>query len=99
VDILSQSNIPHYINWHKMGNAKWADRWDLTISGFNRMKRFLPWITPYLFTKRKQAELISEFMDLRKDELTRVYGEDEIKIVKYVQELNRKGPRDYTLSR
>ena len=96
-ELLETYNIPHWIWWRRTNHPKHKMQWCLRIDGHKRLKRFLIWVTPYLHTKRKQAENILDFLNLREGKVgLSPYTDKEKLLVKTVKDLNRKGPNDYT---
>lgn len=67
------------------------DVWVLQIAKLLDVKALLEQISPYLFVKRKQAELLLEFCNLRLKDKWMRYNPRLFDIAKEIRELNRKG--------
>jgi len=86
--------------WYKeMQNERWRNQWHLRIKGRKRLKEFLLAIYPYLHVKRRQAELMLEFINLREKAKQPKWGETSYTIKEHemyldFRELNKKGPRE-----
>jgi hypothetical protein len=64
IQILEKHEIAYYREDRK-GKAKNNDSVAICIKGLKRTKRFLDLIIPFLVSKRKRAELLLEFCQLR----------------------------------
>jgi len=68
-------------------------RFDVNLHGLIRVGQILPLLLPYLRAKRKQAELVLEFVDSRKRAHKHsAYSDEEWQLVYEVRKLNGKMP-------
>lgn len=74
---------------HRTGHCK--DVWALQVARLLDVKALLEQITPYLFLKRRQAELLLEFCNLRLEDKWMRYNPRLFEIAKEIRKLNRKG--------
>jgi len=70
---------------------KWKVVYTLQIARLLDVKLFLEQTLPFLKVKRRQAELVLEFCDLRLKSKWREYPERLFEIAKEVRRLNKKG--------
>lgn len=99
------------INFHLMERKipkskrdKHSISYQLITRKMSYIKKFLEIITPYLISKKAQAELVLRFVNKRlaKLEINKGsnaksrYSEDEIEISKNIRELNKRGPNSPT---
>lgn len=96
-NILKEWDIGIWIGKRKFLETKNKDQWITNVRGFQRCKKFISVIKPYLQHKIRQLELLEEYIEHRnglgKDDPCGAYEES---IFKKVQELNRKGKASTT---
>ena len=64
IAILKANGLAFHVSHrHAYPNCKPA--WDITVSGLKRCKRWLEVLSPYLRTKKEQAEWMLEFIESR----------------------------------
>lgn len=91
-EILSDYCVGHWVTNSTHKSRKHRDTFCVDVRGMKRMQRFLPMITPYLFTKREQAETLLEFVNLRMGGWPgKPYGDAEHVIFLRLKDLNRRG--------
>jgi len=84
--IMDSMRAGQNVGWRTPQNAKWRKSWDVDISGFKRMHRFLIQITPYLHTKKVQAEAMLDFINSRMERSQKeLYSENEITLINKVK--------------
>ncbi len=103
-DILKKWNIGVWVNDNNSKNPKWKDQRIVELNGFKRCKKLLNIILPYMNGKKKQAELINEFIDYRMQFYNNRHIHCDDKEEQYflqLKELNKKGKsfNDYTPKR
>lgn len=64
-DIFTKLDAGHHIMWRYPTNRKWLPSWSAEIAGMMKMQRLLIKIIPYLYTKRRRAELMLDFVNSR----------------------------------
>lgn len=57
----------HHIMWRHPSNPKYHPSWSVEIAGYKRVKRFLVQLSPWLQTKRKDAEVLLDFINSREE--------------------------------
>lgn len=65
--IMDGLQAGQHVGWRFPQNKRWATSWEVEVAGFQRGHRFLVQITPFLHTKKKQAEALLDFINLRAD--------------------------------
>lgn len=86
---LKKLGIGSYI-YHKKGINR-ADSHTLYCGGYKRLSKLIPIILPYLIAKKRQAELILEYVNNRKNlERWQKYSLRDLEIVKEIKMLNIK---------
>ncbi len=80
--ILSDLFMAHHISWRYPQKKENKSSWSLEIVGFQRVKKFLLYITPYLLTKKKDAENMIDFIQLRESHVQHDgYSEKESSLI------------------
>ena len=88
-EILEKAGLTYWVYWRRKNHPKHSTQWNVTISGLKRIKPFLLWLTPYLFTKQKQAEALIDFINLRESKpYNAPYGDEEFQLVNRTRILN-----------
>lgn len=64
-ELLTKLNVGHHISWKNPTEKKWKKGWSISITGLKRVQRFLGYLTPYLVTKKSEAEQMIDFINLR----------------------------------
>ena len=64
-EILDRLSVAYHVSWRYPTKAKWSKSWAVETTGFKRAQEYLTRITPYLFTKRAQAERLIDFINSR----------------------------------
>ena len=90
VRILQENKIPHYIQTKK-GKGTWKTKYEILISGFNRVSNALPVLMPYIRIKRTQAEMLSKLCGIRLVNPRNPYTEKEHQIVTEIRRHNKGG--------
>jgi hypothetical protein len=71
IELFKSLNLPLYVQHKKNGFDKDGNPrkpvWHLLVNGLGRNERFLPLVLPFLVTKHKEAELMLEFIAIRKE--------------------------------
>lgn len=84
-EIARASGLPSYC-YHMKTSSRWG------IYGIKRVKRTIEALDPYLFIKKRQADLLMEFIDLRLSRpLRSPISIREVQIRAEVMALNTKG--------
>lgn len=65
IAILNANNLPFHVSRRTPANPRYKPSWDISVNGMLRCKRWLGVVTPYLRTKKEQAEWMLEFIELR----------------------------------
>lgn len=96
IDVCRSLSLPHYVHSAKIKSGKSC--YTVQAHGLGRCKRWLDVITSHLVGKRPQAELLLEFINIRKRALVdlpwaKAYGERELEIKCELHDLNVKGRR------
>ena len=77
--------------------TKYKQDWQVVVRGLRRIKPMLDLITPYLFTKKAQAEAVLDFVNYRLSLSPKApYGEKELRLIALLHELNHRGPSETT---
>lgn len=63
--ILAEHRLPFYVERRTPNSSKNKPSWSVWANGIRRCRRWLEVLTPYLHTKRSEAELMLEFIDSR----------------------------------
>lgn len=90
-NLFNQLEIGHHWIYRTVQNKNWRDRWCLQVRGMKRVDKLLGMVYPYLVTKREEAELIKNFIQLR---ILRgkkgAYSQEEIEIIERTKEIKRE---------
>lgn len=95
VSILKEVNCAYYIK--SAGNpnkrkANWKEYTEVHFEGMKRLHKFLPVIIPYLVSKRRQAELLLQYIESRfAGEHKAPVSDEQAAIVLQVKQLNHRG--------
>ena len=93
--ILDAHELPYHVSRRVGGinvrGNKNADSWDLRVQGMKRCKRWLDVLTPYLHTKKSQAQAMLDLIDSRLTDAT--WGEGYSGAELALIESLRKRPR------
>ena len=75
-DLYEELGVPYYLK-HKNNTNPTTNKpiWVITTQGLKRSKRILPLVEPYLVTKKKEARLVLEFIEIR-ERLARTFQHD-----------------------
>lgn len=65
IEIMDKLGLAYHVSWNQDKRKNRKPIWRVEVTGLLRMRRLLNLITPYLFTKKRQAELLLEFVNLR----------------------------------
>ena len=63
--IMVDMEAGHHVSWRYPSNPKWSPSWSVEITGMKRLHRWLPKIISALRTKRAQAQIQLDFLNLR----------------------------------
>jgi len=99
-DILCRLRLAHYISWnanshgYKKSTGQKRRLWAIRAVGFKRAHALLVTITPYLTTKRPQADLILQWTRIRlamptNGQRRKPYTSEEIGLVDRIRNMNR----------
>mgnify|MGYP001605611434 CR=1 FL=1 len=95
-NILDRLGLAYHVRWfdRKSPRVDGSPRkrlWYISIVGYKRMYRWLVIITPLLYTKRRQAEMLLDFVNLRLNnaQSRRVLSSAEAKLVPDLLRMNR----------
>lgn len=97
--IIKSLGVGVWIGEKHTKNPKWSDQVVLNVRGFQRCKKLLEEIIPYLLLKKEQGILLRDYIEYRsKMNCKQPCGEIEERYWKKIQQLNEKGKRfnDYT---
>jgi hypothetical protein len=96
--ILSALGVRYWVVSPTCRNKpKYKQDYQIAIRGLRRVKPLLDMITPYLFTKKAQAEAVLEFINYRLSLSPKApYGEKELRLIALLHELNHRGPSETT---
>lgn len=93
-DLSHELNLPCYVYHWKYEKSRWS------VLGLGRVEKWLPLLLPYLFTKRRQAELLAEFITSRKAwEYGKGLTDRELEIFEILKLLNGRGESSETVRR
>jgi hypothetical protein len=88
-DILSQHQVGHLVKEKKIVSPKHRPQKLIVVMGYRRVNRLLDVLKPeYLYTKRKQAELLKAFTDYRIQQETRAMCGLENDVHNMLKQLN-----------
>lgn len=99
IEIVKSFDLPFYLDQRKYNNGlKWKDRFTIQVYGLKRSKIWLELITKYLVGKRRQAEILLEFIAQREKVLklhpfNKPYTDLEIRLYNQIRELNSRPNR------
>ena len=97
--VLKEYEIPHYIYKRRNTCGKILSKKGIVsimVRGYQRVKKLLTLIEPYVQVKKEQANLLHQFIDYRLSvPMKQPYGEYEDSVHLKMKELNRT-LRDYT---
>ena len=99
-DILRGWDVGYWTSKRKFLETKNKDQYIINVRGFKRCSKLLDKIIPYLNDKKKQAELLKEFIDYRMQFYNNRHkhcGEKEEEYRQKLQCLNRKGKASTTI--
>ena len=90
VSLLNRLGLPYNIVWREWKNPKYKKAWDLRVTGLSRMRKWLLIIKPYLITKSRQAELLWEWIESRRqtDNQKKPYTAREWQILQEMSVIN-----------
>jgi len=90
-DILTEWKVGHHITKRNM-KYPWKDQWQLIIFGMKRCTSLLEIILPYMSAKKKQAQLLMDFIEYRETKTSHDrHGKVETAFYEKLKGLNRKG--------
>ena len=94
-DILDRLELAYYVQWnesHRRTGQFTRYTWILWVAGFKRIERFLNMFQPYIVGKSKQADVLRDFINSRKEQLkgnsNSSYTEEEIGMIDKIKTLN-----------
>lgn len=93
-EIFTENGVAFHVVPYSSKKYKRAKRiYTIHIAGMQRVTRVLDLITPFLFTKRKQAEVVHGFIQYRLslDNKRAPYGETEFSILRELKNMNAFG--------
>jgi LAGLIDADG endonuclease len=99
-EILSKWEVGYWVGKRRFLETKNKNQYVINIRGFKRCIKLLNIITPYMNEKKKQAELLSEYINYRMQLPKNQYnhcGEKEEKYRQKLQWLNRRGKASTTI--
>lgn len=110
-ETLARYDIPHYVYW--AGKRNYRNSRPCGLVALRRrtgIKKFLLHVLPYLVGKRRQAELLLEFVESRitvfetaqRNSESWTYKDRDFEITRQIKALNQRGlgsPNDYTLDK
>jgi hypothetical protein len=87
ISILDELHIPHYVQSKKdKKNPHYKIKYEILTVGIKRCKMLLPVIIPYLIVKRRRAERLLEFCDLRLSKpYNSKYADEEFRLLDLVR--------------
>lgn len=62
---LTALELPYHVYDRTPFNPAWARSWSIEVVGMKRLPKYLSCLTPYLLTKKEQAEMMMEFITSR----------------------------------
>jgi hypothetical protein len=91
-NVLDRLNIPYYVGHSKPRKETQKEYWTVVVEGFKRLGKLLPIIKDSLVCKKKQANLLAEWIDSRSAKWHRAeYSARELQIKESVSALNYRG--------
>jgi hypothetical protein len=108
-EFLTTQEIPFYVQWNRHVGKNHRPYATIMLSKLEGIKKFLSALLPYLRIKKRQAELMLEFVDSRlqtfetaqRNSIKWSFTQRELDIAKAMRTLNGKGIwnlNDYTLN-
>ena len=104
-EILKQSEIPFYVSFKSSpkANPNWKEKWQVMVVGLKRVSKALTILSPYIISKRQEANLVKRFCDLRlnAEKVKTSYGslgyapynEENFKIIYEVAKIHNRNPQ------
>jgi len=81
----------HWTERTVTNQPNWKTRWVLQVRGMKRMKPLLMLLLPHLVTKRREAELLLQFIESRLDApMTRGYTPEQLGAIAEIKALKRE---------
>ena len=88
-NLLDRLGLPYHISWRQFTTREYKTAWDLRVQGLKRCYRWLIQIAPYLVTKKRQAELMLDWINSRKERnMHDDYSAAEAKIIAEFRVIN-----------
>ena len=91
--LLHKADVPHHITTYKSSKEKnrQANKC-ITIEGQKRLLKILPWLTPHLITKKRQAAVVWQFCEERLKRWHRSeYSETQLALIEVASIMNKRG--------
>ncbi len=104
-EIYTELNLRFYWELKKRKNPKHKETVVINLTSLGSCEKLIKNILPYLVAKRKQAEILLQFIELRKSKFTKngghnnsesKYSKEEFELQRKIKEANHK---DYFLQR
>lgn len=98
VEILSGLGVRCWVVSPKSRrHVGWKQDWTVVVSGLRRTKSLFELLIPHLFTKKRQAEAVLEFITERLSKSPKApYGDKEMRLIALLSELNKRGSSETT---
>ena len=91
VKTLRETGASPYVYWKKQSEKTRAPSATIHLGGYNRVGSFLKVITPYLISKRRQAEIVLSMCERRCNQPKNTpYADEDLQAVDLIRQLNTK---------
>ena len=92
--VLDRLGVGYHVTYYDRGGNR-KEYWNVSVEGFKRLSKLLPYIKDALVCKRKQATLVWEWCESRTSKQFKMsYTERELAIPTLVAALNFRGAQE-----